>query len=301
MEIRQLEYIVAVADHGGFTKAATARHVSQPSLSHGVRTLEDELGLQLFIRLGRAVQPTAAGEQVIDAARRVLRDLADLAAVTRAAADLVIGRLDLVALPTLAVDPLADLLGSFRTRYPGVSIRVSEPEDTASVDQQVGSGRAELGLTDLLTASTGLTRIELFHQDIVAVCPPGTDIAPGLLSHADFAAMPLIVTPPGTSTRRLLDRVVSRSTIEPNIVVELSHREAILPLVLAGGGISLLPSSMALIAEAQGAVVRKLKPDLRRRVGIIHRRGPLSPAASAMITLAKDQSRRMGAHPRRSD
>jgi LysR family transcriptional regulator, cyn operon transcriptional activator len=77
MDLRQLEYAVAVADHGGFTSAARALHLSQPSLSHGVRQLEAELGVELFQRLGRTVRPSAAGERVVDAARRVLRETAD--------------------------------------------------------------------------------------------------------------------------------------------------------------------------------------------------------------------------------
>ena len=74
MDLRQLEYVVAVADQRTFTRAARSVHVSQPSLSHGIRTLEGELGVELFARVGRTVAPTSAGLQVIDAARRVLRD-----------------------------------------------------------------------------------------------------------------------------------------------------------------------------------------------------------------------------------
>ena len=287
MELRQLEYIVAIADHGGFTKAATSLRVSQPSLSNGVRHLETELGIELFLRLGRTVQPTAAGEEVVDSARRVLREVTDLVAVSRAAGELHIGRLDIVVLPTLAVDPLAGLIGRFRTRYPDVTVRVGEPEDAASIEQQVRSGRAELGFTDLTTGGTGLTRVELFRQEVFAVCPPSTELPEGPLSSADFASMPLIVTPQGTSTRRLVDRVTAHTDQAPRIVVEINHREAILPHVLAGAGVSLLPAPMARDAQTRGAVVRSLRPQMKRRIGIIHRRGVLSPAATAMIELAK--------------
>src|SRR5436305_13861162 len=101
MELRQLEYVVAVVDHGGFTRAATALHVAQPSLSHGIRTLERELGVELFVRAGRSVRLTAGGEVVVDGARRLLRDMADVQATAAAIADLRVGRLDIVAIPTL--------------------------------------------------------------------------------------------------------------------------------------------------------------------------------------------------------
>jgi LysR family carnitine catabolism transcriptional activator len=286
MELRQLEYVLAVADHGGFTKAAQFMHVAQPSLSHGVRSLEVELGVQLFDRLGRSVALTSAGQLVVDAARRVLRDAAELRAVSASVKDLQIGTLDIVALPTLAVDPLAALIGRFRIAHPGIVVRVHEPEDAASLERQVLSGRAELGFADLTTGGAGLVRIELFRQEVLAISPPGSPQLGESLSPAALASMPLIATPVGTSTRRLLDRTVARSGLEANVVVEISTREAIVPLVLAGAGTTLLPAPIALQAAAQGAVVRSMRPKLTRRIGIVHRAGPRSAAATAMIATA---------------
>jgi DNA-binding transcriptional LysR family regulator len=287
MDLRQLEYVVAVADQRTFTRAARSVHVSQPSLSHGIRSLEHELGVELFARLGRTVAPTSAGLQVIDAARRVLRELADLGAVAAAAGALETGTLDLVALPTLAVDPVAALIGRFRTEHPGIVIHVHEPEEASGVEHSVRSGRAELGLTDLGGGGHGLTQVTLFRQTIVAVSPPGSADAEGALSARELAALPLIVTPVGTSTRRLLDRTLARDRLEPNIAVEINYREAIIPLVLAGAGTSLLPERMADDAAARGAVVRALRPALSRRIGLLHRPTRLSPAADAMLRLAR--------------
>lgn len=287
MDLRQLAYIVAVADQGTFTRAARSVHVSQPSLSHGIRTLESELGVELFSRLGRTVALTAAGSQVIDAARLVLRDMADLISAAASVAAVGTGNLDLVALPTLAVDPLAELIGRFRTEHPGIVIRVHEPEEATDVESSVRSGRAELGLTDITTGGAGLVRIDLFRQQIVAVSPPDTTPGDMTLTSAALARLPLIVTPPGTSTRRLLDWTLTRDGLEPNIAVEINYREAIIPLVLAGAGTSLLPQRIAAQAAAQGAVVRRLRPALTRRIGLLHRRARLSPAGEAMVHLAR--------------
>lgn len=286
MEVRQLEYLVAVADHGGFTKAASALRVSQPALSHGVRVAEDELGVQLFARLGRSVRLTDAGERVVAAARRVLDELADLRAVASRAAGAVVGTLELAALPTLSADPLAPIIGRFRVAHPGVVVRVGEPEVLTAVEEAVRSGRAELGFTDLTTGAHGLTRIELMRQRTVAVLPPGSDPGEGALTAGALAAMPLVVTPVGTSMRRLLDRALARAGGEPNVVVEVHNREAIVPLVLAGAGVSLVPEAAADEAARRGAVVRPIKPAVSRRVGIIHRPGPLTPAASAFLAVA---------------
>ena len=287
MDLRQLEYVTAVSAHGGFTRAALALHVAQPSLSQGVQSLERELGVQLFERLGRSVALTPAGEAVVDGARRVLRDAADLRAAAAAVAGVVTGRLDVVALPTLAVDPLARLIGAFRAAHPGVTVQVTEPEDTASVERQVLSGRAELGFADLTTGGRDLTRIELFRQEVVAVCPPGTVVDGPTLTPAALARLPLLATPPGTSTRRLLDQVIARSGATANVVVETSHRESLVPLAVAGAGTTIVPAPLAVDAERLGAVVRPLRPPVTRRVGILHRRGPRTPAATAMLALAR--------------
>src|SRR5215475_9500598 len=110
MDLRQLGYVLAVVDEGGFTRGAAAAHVSQPSLSQAVRALERELGVELFHRAGRRVHLTAAGTVFVDAARAVVRDMATLNAAVDAVRGVVSGTLDLVALPTLAVDPLAALI-----------------------------------------------------------------------------------------------------------------------------------------------------------------------------------------------
>src|SRR3954470_19972801 len=149
MDLRQLEYVVAVVDHEGFTRAADALSVAQPSLSQGVRTLEKELGVELFHRLGRHVALTAAGEALLVPARRMLRDAEVARAAVAEVRGLVAGQLDLAALPTLAADPLAPLVGAFRSAHPGITVFVTEPEEGSAVSDLVRSGRVEVGFTDL--------------------------------------------------------------------------------------------------------------------------------------------------------
>src|SRR5688500_1226945 len=109
MEIRQLQHAVAVVDEGGLTAAADAVGITQPALSQSIATLERELGLQLFVR-GRQVVLTPAGEAFLGPARQVLRAAAAVRDAAAEMTELRAGRLDLVALPTLAVDPLTELL-----------------------------------------------------------------------------------------------------------------------------------------------------------------------------------------------
>jgi LysR family transcriptional regulator, carnitine catabolism transcriptional activator len=171
MELRQLRYVLAVIDHGGFTRAAAAEQIAQPSLSQAIRNLERELDVQLFHRLGRRMTLTPAGEALIGPARQVLRDLATIQAVVADVRGLRGGRLDLVALPTLAVEPLAGLVGTFRHAYPEVAVRVAEPEDPGALAELVQHGHAELGLTELPPPDPTL-RVQLMgDQEILAVRP----------------------------------------------------------------------------------------------------------------------------------
>ncbi len=292
MELRQVEYVVAVAEHGTFTQAAHSIPVSQPALSQGIQSLERELGAELFARVGRSVRRTAAGDAFLDPARRLLREARSVRAAVAAVAGLEQGQLDVVCLPTLAVDPMVALVGRFRHHHPGITVRVREPEDTGSLTDLVASGEAELGLAELPVTVPGLTGERLLDQEIMVVCPPGT-LLPGKgrrrVGLEVVNRHPLVATPVGTSTRRLAEDALGEAHLRPEIAVETEHREAIVPLVMAGAGVALLPEPMARRAAAMGAVVARLDPPLRRHVGLIRRAaGTLSPAAQVFRRLALD-------------
>jgi DNA-binding transcriptional LysR family regulator len=299
MELRQVEYVLAVVDRGSFTKAAAATHVSQPSLSDGIRRLEDELGVRLFDRLGRSVELTDAGRALVGPARQLLRDREAVLESVAGVRGLEAGTIDFVALSTLAADPLGPLVGRFREAHPGVVIRIASPDDLASVDAMVLDGRCELGLTELPPRREELVAVALERQEIMAVCPPRTPLpAPGRLPVGRLRDMPLVMTPRGLSTRDLLDRALATAGVEPLIAVETSQREAISPLVLGGAGTSFLPAGQARALGEQGAVVARLVPTLTRTVGLVHRPAPLSPAARAFVELARARKRRTASRSR---
>lgn len=285
MEIRQARYVVAAVDHGGFGKAAEALGVSQPSVSQAIAALERELGVALFHRLGRGVALTSAGYAFLGPARQLLRDAATARQTVQQVAENVSGQLDLVSLPTLAVDPLAGLVGRFRRVHPHVTIRMAEPDDAAAVTEMVRDGRSELGLAQLPVAAD-LAVTELGTQELFAVSPPGTRCRGERLAVGEVAALPLVATPRGTATRDLIDHAFTGAALTPTIAVETDQREAILPLVLAGAGTCVLPGPLAQRAGEQGAVITGFDPPLHRRIGIVRRRGPLSPAANAFLALA---------------
>ena len=284
MDHRRLRLFLAVVEHGSFTAAAAAEHIAQPAVSVAVRELETEVGAPLLVRPRRGATVTAAGEALIGPARQALRDLDHAAAAVAAVTGLVAGRLDLTTLPTLAADPVATLVGRFRSSHPGVTVRLGAPNDVESLLAEIRSGAAEIGFTEASPVERGLVERTIQEQELVAVSPPGTaghslrlDRVPGL---------PLVLTPPGSSMRDVLATGLAERGVEPTVAVETAQREALIPLVLAGAGTTFLPSSLAAAAERLGAVVRPTSPRLRRTVVLVHRPDPLGPAAARFVALS---------------
>ena len=301
MDVRQLSYVLAVADEGTFTRAAEVLRISQPSLSQGIRSLEAELGVELFERRARPVRLTSAGEALLEPARRAVRDLDTARAAVDAVAGLDRGHLDLVSLPTLSIDPVAELIGRFRLAHPGVVVRLREPDDAESVATLVRSGAGELGACDLpLSDPSGLVAHRLADQGYRVVLPPrqrlvaDTAVPMGL---DVLAELPLVTTPPGTSTRGALDQVLAAIGRTPLVAVETELRESVVPLVLAGAGAAFVPDGLADSARRRGATLVQLDHPIVRHVGLIHLDGGLSPAAAAFLTLALPDRPR--ARPRR--
>lgn len=286
MDLRRLEMFSAVVEHGTFTRAAAATNVSQPGLSKAIHELEAELGVRLFDRVGRRVHLTAAGHALVGPARNALRDVDVCRDAVAAVAGLERGFLDLACLPTLAVDPMADLIGRFRVAHPGVLVTLAAPDDPADLVSMVRDGAVEIGIGDEPGDRAGLVVHPLAEQDLLAVMPPGTArVAGEPITFEDLVAQPLIVTPQGTSSRRVLDDAIAGIGATPTFAVETAQREAILPLVLTGAGVGLLPRPLAELAARLGAIVAPTRPMFRRRVALFHRDAPRSPAGEAFLAL----------------
>jgi LysR family transcriptional regulator, carnitine catabolism transcriptional activator len=206
--------------------------------------------------------------------------------------DLTAGQIDIVAQTTLAVHPLAGLVGAFRRAHPGIAVNIEDPEHAVDVVEMVRTGRSELGLTDSATTLPDLWSYGLPDQQMLVVLPPDAEIgADKVLTVAQVVAFDLIVTPPGTASRALLELALSNAGAPLRIAVETPHRAAILPLVLAGAGATLLPRSMAEDAARQGARIAALDPPVVRRVKLLSRRESLSPAARAFVRIVVSQGR----------
>lgn len=295
MDSRKLAHFVAVVDHGGFTAAAKATFVSQPALSLAVKDLEAELDVALFTRIGHRVRLTPAGAALLEPARRVLRDIETGRAAVAAVAGVVAGSLSLASLPTLAADPVAGMVGEFRRHHPGVRVDLASPEDSEDLFSLVQEGTCELGLTEAADVPDSLVRVALGTQELVFILPPGSASTGGSPFDAiESGALPLVVPPRGTSTRRLLERQFETLGLQPTLAVVSAQREAILPLVVAGAGAALVPEAMARIAEQLGADVLRAHPPAVRELVLVHRAGQLSPAAERFVELSPGHARSAG-------
>ncbi|MGH3436099.1 MAG: LysR family transcriptional regulator [Sciscionella sp.] len=295
MNSRQLECFRAIVEHGSVTRAAAALRIAQPSLSQTLRTMERELGIELFHRIGHRLVLSPAGEALIGPARLVLRDLREAQQSVRDVRGLAAGRLDIATLATLAVDPVAGFVGEFRKRYPGITFRLTAPEDATAVGELVRTGECELGFAHVPLVDSDLIVRQLAVQRLVVVQAPHTAAAPTkALTLRALADMAWVATPIGTSTRSLLEEALASLGAAAHIVVETHHREAIMPLVLAGAGATLLPEPLAEEAKQRGAVVRPTTPAIERRIAIVHRADRLSPTAAAFLAANQETAAHAG-------
>ncbi|RNF78233.1 LysR family transcriptional regulator [Streptomyces botrytidirepellens] len=289
MDLRLVAYFVAVIDHGSVTKAAQALYIAQPSLSQAIRSLERQLGVQLFDRSGRRLTLTAGGRSFAGPARQILADVERARSKAHAVRDLVAGRLELAVLSTLSADPLPELTSRLHRAHPDILVTVLDPGSSSGVVSQVRQGQAELGLTDFPVKSDTLQTHELWDQEIALVLPP--DLAAGLPDPVPLEALediPLVLESSGSGSRAAIDEAVERSIA--CVAVECAHRQAIWELVMHGGGATFLPRQIA-ESELRDVVVRSMAPQIRRAVGLVFRPGRLSPAATAFMNAAEAMRR----------
>jgi LysR family transcriptional regulator, carnitine catabolism transcriptional activator len=206
--------------------------------------------------------------------------VAAVAAVT----GLVAGRLDLATLPTLAADPVAELVGRFRRAHPGVTVRMAAPADVQEAAEWVRSGAAEVGVTEQGPSNRGLVEVHVADQELHAVSPAGGPTTPLALEQLSDVA--LVLSPRGSSLRDVVEAALAEVRVPPTVAVETAQRDALIPLVLAGAGTTFLPVRLAQAAGRLGATVRPTVPPLRRSIVVIHRPGEVGPAAQRFVDLA---------------
>lgn len=285
VELRQLEYFLAVAEHGGVTRAARALRLPQPSLSDTLRGLERELGAALFHRLGRGVVLTAAGEALLGPARRALRDGDAARAVLDDLMGLSSGRLDILAWSVVSTYPLAGLVAAYRRHYPQITVHIADLRDEDDAGRLVRDGHHEIALAYLPVDARGLRVHALGTHEIHVVARDGADW-PDPIPVRMLDDLPIVTVPMTSTMRTLIERILAEGGARTREAAVTEHRDALIPLVLTGVGAAFVSTARARRAAELGLVARRLDPPVTRTYGLVHRPEGLSPAGRAFVDLA---------------
>jgi LysR family cyn operon transcriptional activator len=231
MELRHLRYFVALAEELSFTRAAEKMHVTQSTLSHQIKQIEDEIGQRLFDRIGKRVVITDAGETMLASATRALREVDDGLRAIQAPPDPIVGTLRIGATHTFNVKLIPDCLAAFLDSHPSVSVVVRELF-ASDVVRQVESGELDLGITYDPHRREALNFESLYVEEMVlAVAVDHAFAARKRLRLVELHRQRKILPTQISSTRRIIDDALRSVGAEPVIVAEMDSVAATIELV----------------------------------------------------------------------
>ncbi|MEU6540546.1 LysR substrate-binding domain-containing protein [Streptomyces sp. NPDC047000] len=248
MDLRQLEYFVAVAEERNFTRAAERVHISQSGVSAQIRQLERELGAPLFDRSARTATLTVAGKAALGHARAALAAAGAVGQAVGEVTGLVRGRLTMGMITGCTLTPLFDALAAFHRVHPGVEVSLLEDNSDRLVEN-VRGGTVDLALIGTATATPeaeGLESLTLISERLVVAVPAAHPLArQKRVALRDVAAYPIVCMPPGTGLRTVFDRACAAQDLRPTIALQAGAADAIAGLAARGLGVAVLTESMA--------------------------------------------------------
>jgi len=292
MLVRPLRYLKAVADHGSFTRAAAALHVSQPALSQQIRELEERMGVQLLDRSGRTVRPTDVGEAYLRHVQRALDELEVGGRAIRDVQDLSSGALRLGFTPLFATYLLGPLIRRYRDRFPGIVLTITEMAQE-EMELALGADALDLGLAFSDVLAEDVEWLPLHTEKMSLIVGQGHPAANSdrEMDTAALAAEPLALLGPTFATRAMVDRYLRSVGVHPHVAVEANSIAAIVEMVRRAGLATILPEVVA--QEQMGLCVVRLAPAIDSlRVALLQRRGGYRSAASrAFVAVAQDYAK----------
>jgi DNA-binding transcriptional LysR family regulator len=278
VELRRLEYFVAVARHGNFTRAAEELWLTQSALSQQVRRLEAELGVALLRRTPRGAELTPAGEELLPRAEAILAEVARARADLDRHAGVTRGRVR-VAATTADTPRLPAALAAFHREHPGLQIALRHAP-AAEIGALVASGAADVGVASPHgPAPPGVEAIALAEQPLRAMLPPGDALATGDdVAIADLRGRPFILAEPGTAMRETVMAACQAAGFSPVPLFEVSDPGTVRFLAHAGLGVSVVPASWLEQPGPDVAAAALAEPAPRHRVALFVPTGRETPA-----------------------
>jgi len=291
MELRQLRYLVALADEGSFTRAAEREHIAQPALSQQIQKLEQELGIPLVERTTRRVSITDAGNLLVARARRVLTELESARQELDRVRGIQTGQVVVGAMNTMGPVDITLVLGRFHDLHPHVDlvVRESNSDELAEMLRVDALDLAFLSVTERVE-SHGLALHQILMEELVVVLPLDHRLAgEEEIPMPDLSREQFISYREGARLRELLDTAAAQTGFKPRIVLESNESRRIRRLVARGLGVAILPRSHAVGTSEAIATARLVDPPLARDITIAWRAGRrLPPAVAEFLSLARD-------------
>lgn len=295
MDTRHLEYFIAVAEEGSFTRAAHRLQTVQSAVSAGVRTLEREVRATLFVRSTRRVELSDAGRALLPEARAAVESLDRVYDVVAAAESGLRGRLRLGVFANSDMLDIPALAGRFHQLYPGVALSVvASPTGSTGLVDDVRAGRLDVAITGLPAEDlAGLRSHELQADEFVAVVPETHELAGrAVLSLEELVGEPFVDGPPGFGNRVIIERELASRGLRRTVVVESPDMSLVAAFVAAGLGVAAIPRMV--LRPAPGAVVRPLDVSLTfsmRSVSRLRATRPVEAALALLDGVARSPSR----------
>lgn len=275
LKLKDLRYLVAVADTRHFGQAAARCFVSQPTLSAQLKKLEDYLGVQLVERHPRRIALTEAGQQVVARARRIIEASDEIVSLAETRRDPLAGRLRVALLPTIGPYLLPIVAPRLRKKLPRLEFLLYEYQ-TGPMLEHLQAGDIDLGILALPVPSEGLAERKLFDEPFVVALPDGNPLAARRsLKATDLNGETLLLLEDGHCLRDQALDVCARSQVHEKQDFRATSLETLRQMVASGSGITLLPQLAASGAygNARGMVtVPFAKPEPVRHVGALWRR-----------------------------
>jgi len=279
MLLRHARYLVAIADHGNFTRAAAELHVSQPALSQQMRQLEEMLGTQLLDRTGRTVRPTDAGQAYIEHARRALREFEAGRRAIRDVESLETGTLRLAFTPTFTTYLVGPLVRRFHGLHAGIAISVAVMAQT-EMEASLSEDALDLGIAFGAVQSTDVIAQPLYDEQLCLIVDAGHPaFIHDELAVAELENIDLALLDSSFATRELIDRYLRANNARPRIAVESNSVGSVVAILRGGGLATIMPQAAA--REVPGLKAIRLRPPIAgRTVSLLQRDGAFRSAAS---------------------
>ena len=288
-----LQAFVAIADHGGFHKAADALHVTQTALSRRLQNLEAYLGVKLLERTTRTLALTGLGQAFLPQARRLLGDLAAALTEIRETGRTQRGDVVIACVPTAGVQFLPEIIGHYAARHPGNRIAILDRASERVADAVLRRD-AELGIAVADPRHSELESVPLLTDSFVLACRDDHPLARRRsVPWKALQGRPLIFAGAESSNRPLLDLALQRAELALRAFYEVQRSSTAVGLVAAGVAAAVVPS-LALQRGAYSRIrqVRLTHPVVTRALVLITRRNAeLSPAAQALYDVVRQVAR----------